>query len=595
VGTPLLRLSVQGYGGRALDSVIDGNAIRLVAHLDNPTSQPIVDTVRFTLQPPDSGAEPIATCRIEAAAGSSGHCSASVAADGWAWQEHQRVHQRTVFATLAHHLLSTSIQVTVQPKPVVLVHGFNAGAWTWQAWTKADGFLTAHGLQGFAVGDGQFGIEPMDTGDFTQPRRPTKTIAENAEILARYVEAVRRATGAERVDLVAHSMGGLISRHYIATRMPILERPGLPSVAAVNQLYMIGTPNAGSTCAIPLASLGLYPPATTELTPAYVQQIFNRTINDPRGVPFFILAGDPVRDFAALVCTPVPTDVFVSVASATAAIPVIASELPVRHGEQTSSPQVFDVVFQSLSRGPRDYPLPMPTGPARPLEKMANLQIADLTTGILPPGGQESFTVTVGLADAVSFVLYAPEEAVSMAVISSRGRDIRPDTAPAFPDVTLQRGEGPGTAMGRGIQIQRPEPGDWKVVLTSDTQSPGNEMAWAVAVFVLSDLQLDAEAEPIIAVTGQAVQLRATLKGATDLASTAVSATIRDAVGQPVTTVNLLDDGSHDDGGSNDGTFGGSWTPDRPGLYTVTIEAIGGHVEGGAFRRITVIAVQVTG
>ncbi len=231
------------------------------------------------------------------------------------------------------------------------------------------------------------GIEPVNTGDFAQPHKPTNTIAENAAILARYVEAVRRTTGAQRVDLVGHSMGRLISRHYIAALMSMVERPGLPTVPAVNQLYMISTPNAGSPCAIPAASLGLYPPATTEITPAYVRYIFNREINDPRDVPFFVLAGDPVRDYAALVCTPVPTDVFVSVASAEGAIPVIATELPVRHGEQTRSPQVFELLFRSLSRGPDEYPIPLLMEPARPLEEMAGLQIAGLHSGILAPDG----------------------------------------------------------------------------------------------------------------------------------------------------------------------------------------------------------------
>lgn len=592
VDTPFLQLSVTGRDGQPLERVIDGNAVWLVAQVNNPTAQSIADTVRFALQPLEAGAQPIATCRIEAVPGGTGRCSAPVAADGWAWQEHQRVSERPLFAALEHHPLSASIRVPVQPKPVVLVHGFNSGAWTWKAWTAPGGFLDARGLQGFAVGDGQFGIEPMDTGRFAHPHRPTKTIAENAAILARYVEAVRQATGAERVDLVAHSMGGLISRYYIATSMPLLERPGLPAAPVVNQLYMIGTPNAGSTCAIPPASLGLYPPATTELTPAYVQQIFNRTIRDPRGVPFFVLAGDPVRDFAALVCTSVPTDVFVSVASAAQAIPVIATELPVRHGEQTSSSQVFDVVFQSLSRGPEEYPLPMPTGSARPPAEMARLQLAELATGSLLPQGEASFSIAVEPAEAVSFVLYAPPDAVSMTVVSSRGQDIRPETAPTLPDVVIQKGEGPGAAMGQGIRVRRPAPGDWKVVLTSNVPPAGGETTWAVAVFVLSELQLHAEAEPVVVSAGQAVHLRASLTGVADPTRTTVSATMRDVAGQPVATVTLLDDGVHDDGRPADGTFGASWVPERPGLYTVTVEATGRRAQGGPFRRIAVVAVQ---
>jgi pimeloyl-ACP methyl ester carboxylesterase len=516
-----------------------------------------------------------------------------VVADGWAWRDHRRVERRTVFATLAEYPLTASVSVAVQPKPVVLVHGFNSGAWAWHAWTGPDGFLAARGLQGFAVGDGQFGIEPMNTGDFTQPRKPTNTIAENAAILARYVEAVRRATGADRVDLVGHSMGGLISRYYIATLMPVVERPGLTTVPVVNQLYMIGTPNAGSTCAIPAASLGLYPPATTEITPAYVQLIFNREINDPRGVPFFVLAGDPVRDYAALVCTPVPTDVFVSVASAEGAIPVTATELPVRHGEQTGSPQVFEAVFQSLSRGPDEYPIPLPTEPARPLEEMEELQIAGLHSGTLAPDGRVTVPVEVDQSKVVSFMLYAPGQDVEMRLITSRGRDLRPETAPELPDVTRQKDGGPGTTVTEGFRIKRPETGTWQVVLTPKAGVQSEGAIWAVAVFVQSDLRLAGQARPTVVEASQAVMLRAVLTGPADPASTTVRAVIRDATGRVVAELSLLDDGAHEDDGAGDGVFGGSWTAEVAGLYTVTLTAAGQRADGDAFQRVTVVAVRV--
>ena len=97
-----------------------------------------------------------------------------------------------------------------------------------------------------AVDDGQFGTRRMNTGIPSQPTTPTNSIAENARIVAEYVEAVRQNTGAERVDLVAHSLGGLISRYYVQNLMPVVEAPGLPPVPAANQLFMAGTPNGGT-------------------------------------------------------------------------------------------------------------------------------------------------------------------------------------------------------------------------------------------------------------------------------------------------------------------------------------------------------------
>ncbi len=148
----------------------------------------------------------------------------------------------------------------------------------------------------------------MNTGDPGKPLDGTNSIAQNAEVLAEYVEAVRAGTGAERVDLVGHSLGGLISRYYVQNLMPLVQVNGLEDVPAVNQLVMAGTPNAGrSACGRIPAALGLFVPATMQITPEYLAQVFNPAVNDRRGVPFF--AGWPTlsrtrSQFAARSCRP---------------------------------------------------------------------------------------------------------------------------------------------------------------------------------------------------------------------------------------------------------------------------------------------------
>ena len=68
-------------------------------------------------------------------------------------------------------------------------------------------------------------------------------ISDNAQRLANTVNAVKARTGASKVDLVAHSMGGLVSRDYIKN---------LGGAANVDSLIMLGTPNYGTG----LANLG---------------------------------------------------------------------------------------------------------------------------------------------------------------------------------------------------------------------------------------------------------------------------------------------------------------------------------------------------
>ena len=65
-------------------------------------------------------------------------------------------------------------------------------------------------------------------------------IRTNSARLASTVAAVKARTGATKVDLVSHSMGGLVSRYYVKS---------LGGAASVDSLIMMGTPNYGTNLA----------------------------------------------------------------------------------------------------------------------------------------------------------------------------------------------------------------------------------------------------------------------------------------------------------------------------------------------------------
>jgi hypothetical protein len=201
--------------------------------------------------------------------------------------------------------------------------------------------------------------------------------------------------------------------------------------------------------------------------------------------------------------------------------------------------------------------------------------------------------VTVDPATAVSFVLYAPGQDVSMAVISSQGQEIRPETVPTLPGVTLQRDGAPGITGTEGFRIQRPAAGTWQVLLAPRAGAQTDGAFWAVAVFVQSDLQLTAETRPSVARAGESIEVRAALTGPVDPGGTTVSAVIRDATGRVVGEVPLFDDGAHGDDGAGDGVFAARWTANAPGLYSVTLTAAGRRGDGAAFQRVTAVAIQV--
>ena len=180
----------------------------------------------------------------------------------------------------------------VAPKPVVLVHGLWS---TWQAWESWQNILTtshSYDWKAFPVGQRpEHG--KMSTGEFVANLGPTNTIAENASELRSYINYAQKDRNAWHIDIVAHSMGGLISRRYIHAAMPTYP-DGKPQVS---HLVMLGTPNMGSRCAdiisAPLEATDRTMNALRELRPSVVAQ-FNAEHTNRKGVEFSILAGNPL-------------------------------------------------------------------------------------------------------------------------------------------------------------------------------------------------------------------------------------------------------------------------------------------------------------
>jgi pimeloyl-ACP methyl ester carboxylesterase len=119
--------------------------------------------------------------------------------------------------------------------PLVMVHGFGCDV-------GSLGFMVRLlALDGWRV----FPIE-LDTISHT-----VETLSVR---LARHVGRVRRLTGAPRVDLIGHSLGGLVIRYYVQM---------LSGYELVERVVTIGTPHSGGTWASyavpPLRALGFIP------------------------------------------------------------------------------------------------------------------------------------------------------------------------------------------------------------------------------------------------------------------------------------------------------------------------------------------------
>ena len=116
--------------------------------------------------------------------------------------------------------------------PVILLHGFamNRTNWVWLGRRLA-----------------QRGIGPLYGTTYFSPQ----SVRRSAEHLARFIERVRARESAERVDIVAHSLGGVVARYYIDC---------LGGGANVGRVVTIGSPHAGTKT----AQFGLFIPSAVE-------------------------------------------------------------------------------------------------------------------------------------------------------------------------------------------------------------------------------------------------------------------------------------------------------------------------------------------
>ncbi|MER5304536.1 esterase/lipase family protein [Streptomyces lasiicapitis] len=143
------------------------------------------------------------------------------------------------------------------PRPVVLVHGTFGNSV--DNWLVLAPYLVKRGYCVFSLDYGQLPHVPFFHG--------IGPIDKSAEQLDGYVDKVLKATGAKEVDLVGHSQGGLMPRHYLKF---------LGGADKVNALVGLAPDNHGTTLLGLTKLLPFFPgieDLLTTATPALADQI----------------------------------------------------------------------------------------------------------------------------------------------------------------------------------------------------------------------------------------------------------------------------------------------------------------------------------
>lgn len=276
-------------GVDSLTGAYDGNIVKIKATVFNNGGDTAYANVKFA-ETKSGETLPDSTVSVQVKPGESREVEYEWDTSGYAWSENQtKESDREIKATLEGGNSKTE-KIKILPKPVILVHGLWSNAAAWAEWHSYLREKHSFAWEAFPVGE-DINHGKMNTGDYAGNWNPTNSIFQNAQELGKQIKWVREQKNAWHVDLVVHSMGGLISRFYIHNFMaPVYD--GKPEAT---HLVMLGTPNQGSACAdlmYGVYNTGFDKPveALRQLKPSVVEEYNKKTYNR-KNVKFSILAG----------------------------------------------------------------------------------------------------------------------------------------------------------------------------------------------------------------------------------------------------------------------------------------------------------------
>lgn len=462
--------------------------------------------------------------------------------------------------------------------PVVLIHGW-------------------HGPQSDRVEDSQFRFlkrwleREGFAVYFATGISADNTLHQNALRLRDVIAEVKEATGAARVNIVAHSMGGLNARAYIESSLYQDD---------VNALFMLGTPNAGVRqwygFLLQEIAAGTAEPSALELTPEQMS-LFNDTHQNLHQVPYHLIGGDARAATPLLELLP-PTDGLVTLGSAHALTgpsgqTIITDDL---HGWTAETiladlpsylwpARTYDLFLRNQLR--QGWSEPKPGAVLPPADVDAEELIvpgSEVHTpyrrGSIRPGQVITCTIEIDDNRSVRFLLTWDKGELSINLTDPAGETVVAASKPIGRDMAhliLRDREFTNVA---GYLVREASPGPWQVRLNEATE----ETRYTLYAALDSELVLTVPYRERWYRPGQTAILTTTLSVAdSPVPGAQVEGELVDPKG-PTQKLIFLDDGEHGDGRVGDGIYGTAFSaPGEGGYYPLFLKASGqwaGHEFG---------------
>jgi pimeloyl-ACP methyl ester carboxylesterase len=466
-----------------------------------------------------------------------------------------------------------------------------------------------------------------------------KGVEPAARAMAGYVRDVFRPSLGmgpdQEVDLVGHSMGGLVARYYYQFRWGSPDGP-------IGSISMLGAPNEGVWIAelekFMCAPAGLFgilglgacffidwadleddlfkfdpdSDGVDDMTPGSEMLHW---LNDDFTLPlhgelpeYRAHAGGDASEIGAIVSHSTDNDCLVSVDSVDGPgsgedavfAPVLLRYETLTHGaiplpgcdppSLTDSASVVDDLIVTIKGSPTGEGAAGGPPPAEPAQSGAGIAMAATAVDFVLPSQSKTHQISVpsGLDSAAFVVFWRDNDAAPDLAFTLRRPGGGAIVSPTDPDVIEEiavTGDPMFHVLMRGFVMSTPQADNWEVTVQGVSVPDGGQ-PYLVALMPDSQVDLTADAASPMLDQGEPEVITATLiDGTTAIAASPVLAQITTPAGtqEPVT---LRDDGTGGDQVAGDLTYSGTFTSTADcGVYGVLVTATGDSSEGTVTRQ----------